>query len=184
MSEPGTRATPREGREGRYHGGSPMTAARPMDHEMLRRPIAVLGAALLGLVLAGCQSGPQSVPDGTYRLLSDASTTSPGAGDSLQISSNAVMLSSAGATTSAELGAATAQYTFCPPSGKGTARSLGSPLTINGTDYATPAVFGDCGQAKPTRVTIVDLDSYNDGATQLPFSRWAEFCDVSDPDCS
>lgn len=161
-----------------------MTSARPMAPSTLRRPITALGAALLALLLVGCQSGPQSVPDGTYRLLSDASTTGPGAGDSLEISSNAVTLTSGGATTSAELGAATDQYTFCPPSGKGTARSLGSRLTINGTDYATPAIFGDCGQAKPARVTIVDLDSYNDDATPLPFSSWAEFCDVSDPDCS
>ena len=25
---------------------------------------------------------------------------------------------------------------------------------------------------------------YTDGATQLPFTRWAEFCDTSDPDCA
>ena len=161
-----------------------MRANRAHSPVAARGLVAALSAGVLGLVLAGCQSGPQSVPDGTYRLFADASTTSPGAADGLTIASGTVTLTADGATSTAELGAASSEYLLCPPSGKGTARTLGSALTINGTDYTKPAIYGDCGQTKPVRVTIIDLDSYNDGATQLPFTRWAEFCDTSDPDCA
>lgn len=149
-----------------------------------RRALVILGAGLLGLLFVGCQSGPQTVPEGTYRLLADSSTTSPTTADSLAVSSSRVTLTATDATSTVLLGAATSEYTLCPPSGRGPARSLASPLTINGTSYARPALFGDCGQTKPARVTIIDLDSYNDGATKMPFNRWAEFCDTRDPDCS
>ncbi|MCB0913423.1 MAG: hypothetical protein KDB60_17595, partial [Propionibacteriaceae bacterium] len=110
-----------------------MTSMRPPSRGALRRLVAVLSAGVLGLALAGCQSGPQSVPDGTYRLFADASTTSPGAADGLTIASGTVTLTADGATSTAELGAASSEYLLCPPSGKGTARTLGSALTINGT---------------------------------------------------
>ena len=160
-----------------------MTSARPRFPGTLRRPVAIVGAAVLCLLLAGCQSGPQPVPEGTYRLLADASSTSPSSGESLVISADTATITIDDTEAGADLGAATDRYTLCPPSGMGTARSLGAPVTINGTDYTRPAVFGDCGQAKPLRVTIIDVDSFNDGGTPVPFTRWAEFCDTSDPDC-
>ncbi len=142
--------------------------------------IAGLAAALL---LTGCQSGPTSILVGNYRLLADATTSSPNTAAELAVTDTTVALTADGSTTSADLGAATSSYTLCAPSGKGTATELSAPLSINGTDFSHPAIYGDCGQTKPVRVTIIDLDSYNNDATKLPFARWAEFCNTTDPDC-
>jgi len=73
------------------------------------------------------------------------------------------------------------EYVLCPPDGKGSPRPLGTPVEVGGVQLASPALFGDCGQAKPVRVTLVDLDATTDGA--FPFQIWAEFCDTKDPDC-
>ena len=53
---------------------------------------------------------------------------------------------------------------------------------IGDLELAEPAIFGDCGEARPIRVTVVDLSAVGDG--QFPFQRWAEFCDIADADCS
>ncbi len=151
-----------------------------MTTRTLATAIAGVAAALF---LTGCQSAPQGVPAGSYRLLADATTTSPGSPAELTVTANAVTLAADGTTASADLGAATSSYTLCPPSGTGTARQLSASLTINGTYYTHPAIYGDCGQTKPVRVTIIDLDSYNNDTTKLPFDRWAEFCNTADPDC-
>ncbi len=147
-----------------------------------RRLTTIAGLAT-ALLLVGCQAGPQSVPAGSYRLLADATTTSPATPADLTITADAVTLTVDGTASNTNIGAATSDYLLCPPSGKGTARALSTPLTINGTEFTHPAIYGDCGQAKPTRVTIIDLDSHNDGATKPPFTRWAEFCNTTDPDC-
>jgi hypothetical protein len=48
---------------------------------------------------------------------------------------------------------------------------------------ASPAVVGDCGQTTPKRVTLVDLDSYDEAGGPFKYTRWVEFCDTTDPDC-
>jgi hypothetical protein len=34
----------------------------------------------------------------------------------------------------------------------------------------------------PVRVTLIDLDGLDDDLLP-PYTNWAEFCDVTDPDC-
>lgn len=58
---------------------------------------------------------------------------------------------------------------------------LDIPLSVGEVDLGSPAVYGDCGQTSPERVTLVDLESRAD--TLPPFSSWVEFCLGSEPDC-
>ncbi len=60
--------------------------------------------------------------------------------------------------------------------------SLDAPLSVDGVVFTRPALVGDCGQTTPVRVTLVDLDA-TDTSLRFPFTRWAEFCDLTDPDC-
>jgi hypothetical protein len=36
---------------------------------------------------------------------------------------------------------------------------------------------------KPTRVTVIDLDSFDKAGGPFGFTRWVEFCNITDPDC-
>ncbi len=73
------------------------------------------------------------------------------------------------------------QYVLCPPGGQGSPRPVDAAVQVDGLQMRQPALFGDCGQTSPSRVTLVDLASTTDGA--FPFAVWAEFCDSADPDC-
>ena len=93
------------------------------------------------------------------------------------------MISRGGAELArATLGAAgDTQYALCPLGGRGSPQPLDIPIEDGGLTLEQPALFGDCGQVRPTRVTVVDLASTTDQA--FPFATWAEFCDTTDPDC-
>ncbi len=77
----------------------------------------------------------------------------------------------------------TESFVVCPPDAKGTPDLLGASLTLGQATLQQPAVFGDCGQTQPERITVVDLASVNADAGPLPFTRWIEFCNTTDPDC-
>jgi hypothetical protein len=139
----------------------------------------------LVMVLAACSSlGPANVESGQYRLYATSASGEELPPDvSLVIEDAALTLSSGAEQRTYILGDPGAEYTVCPPSGQGAPQPLGGAVSIGDLDLADPAVFGDCGKAKPSRVTVVDLSSV-DEVNQFPFERWAEFCLIEDPDCS
>ncbi len=143
-------------------------------------PVALCGA------LAACgggDAGPAAVTDGTYSLMAvsaGGAPTSPR--PSLTIAGNTVQISTSTGPVQATSTPTSTTYTLCPPNGKGAPLALSTPVTVNGTLYVRPALFGDCGVTKPVRVTLIDLDSTT-STSALPFSRWAEFCYTTDPDC-
>jgi hypothetical protein len=151
-----------------------------------RRVGVGLGAVLL---LAGCSGGsdgdsqgPAAIADGSYQLLATSTSQEPDATVSLQITGDSVVLTQGSGTVEGNLGQpGTTEYVLCPPDGKGSPRPLGTPVDVGGVQLASPALFGDCGQTKPVRVTLVDLDATTEDA--FPFQNWAEFCDTKDPDC-
>ena len=150
----------------------------------------ILGIGLgVVLLLGGCSGasdgdpqGPAAVADGSYRLLATSTSQDPDTTVSLEITGDTVALTQGSGTVEGTLGQpGPTEYVLCPPDGKGSPRPLGEPVAVGGVQLASPALFGDCGQTKPTRVTLVDLDATTDDA--FPFRNWAEFCDISDPDC-
>lgn len=149
------------------------------------RPVVV--AACLGLALAGCGSsgstagGPAALTDGSYRILAASDGATPAA--TLDLTGVELTLTDAGATTRATIGGAAPEVVLCPPSGKGEPRRLDSSVTVGELRFEQPAIFGDCGQTKPLRVTLVDLKSSDGSQAPLPFARWVEFCASTDPDC-
>lgn len=143
--------------------------------------VGALTAALL--LLAGCQASPQAVAPGEYNLFATSEMTSPAADARLAVKDQVVTIESGSNTWESTLGAPSQSVVLCPPSGPGAPATLGAPLTLGDLQLTRPAIFGDCGQTKPIRVTVVDLDSYNNGETRFPFTRWAEFCKTTDPDC-
>jgi hypothetical protein len=149
---------------------------------------ARIAAALVvvGALLTGCgeSSGPALVADGTYRLYAAASTpTADQRGAAmLQIAGDEVELTDREFTATRVFNGVADEVLVCPPSGRGSPQLLGAPLAVDGVQFIRPALFGDCGLTTPVRGTLVDLDSV-DGTRQFPFARWAEFCDVTDPDC-
>jgi hypothetical protein len=144
-----------------------------------------LGGALV--LLAGCSSsgqsadGPQPVADGSYAFL--ASSAGGTGSATLEISGNQVTLAQDGSSTTGTMGAVATEAVLCPPSGKGQPVELDASLTVGELALAAPAIFGDCGGVTPKRVTVVDLDSYDEGAGPFSYTRWVEFCDTTDPDC-
>lgn len=146
-------------------------------------------AAALGLVvlLAGCSSdspagSPADVTDGSYTLFATSSSKAPDAAVSLTVAGDSVELTQGGDTVQATLGeAGDTKYTLCPPGGEGSPLPLDMPVEVGSVKLDQPALFGDCGQTKPVRVTLVDLAATNEQA--FPFATWIEFCDTTDPDC-
>jgi hypothetical protein len=151
------------------------------------------GAVWIGLgcvlVLAGCAGGtggdppgPAAITDGSYRLLATSAGQDPDATVSLTITGDTLVLTQGSDTTEDSLGQpGDTEYVLCPPGGTGSPRPLSAPIDVDGVHLARPALFGDCGQTTPVRVTLVDLDATTDQA--FPFATWAEFCDTGDPDC-
>ena len=124
---------------------------------------------------------PRSLTARTSSLATSASQE-PDATVSLQITGDSVVLTQGSATVEGTLGQPGAtEYVLCPPDGEGSPRPLDAPLDVGGVRLTSPALFGDCGQTKPVRVTLVDLDATTEAS--LPFQDWAEFCDTKDPDC-
>jgi hypothetical protein len=142
--------------------------------------VVALGACSTGST--GASQGPAEVPDGSFRLLATSSDQEPDPAATLQIAGDTVVLTQGSDTDTGALGQAVeGDYVLCPPGGRGSPRPLDTPVEIGGVRLTSPAVFGDCGQTKPVRVTLVDLAATSD--TAFPFNRWAEFCDTKDPDC-
>lgn len=150
------------------------------------RSIALAGAALV--VLGGCGSsgqsaaGPAAVGDGSYAFL--ASSAGGAASATLDIAGQELTLTEAGASTSGTIGEAAPEAVLCPPAGKGQPLRVDAALSVGAVTLAAPAIFGDCGQVTPKRVTLVDLDSLDEAVGPLAYTRWVEFCDTSDPDCT
>jgi hypothetical protein len=167
-------------------GTTPTLRGRLGGRESARALGIVLGCALL---LGGCSGGsdgasqgPAAVADGSYRLLATSASQERDATVSLQISGDSVVLTQGSDAVDGTLGQpGSAEYVLCPPDGKGSPRPLGAPVEVRGVALASPALFGDCGQTKPVRVTLVDLDATTEQA--FPFQNWVEFCDTKDPDC-
>ena len=142
------------------------------------------------LALAGCggsdsstSGGPAAISDGAYAYL--ASSAGGGAqAATLTIDGDSLSLTGDAAPVTATIGEPAAEAVLCPPSGKGQPSTLGTPLTVGSVALASPAIFGDCGQTTPKRVTLVDLDSYDEAAGPFKYTRWVEFCDTTDPDCA
>ena len=145
--------------------------------------------ACTALAIAGCggsddssSGGPGDVSDGAYAFLassaggSEPATTLTVAGDTLTLTVDA-------GPVTATIGEPAAEAVLCPPSGKGQPATLGTPLTLGSIALASPGIFGDCGQTTPKRVTLVDLDSYDEAAGPFKYTRWVEFCDTTESDC-
>jgi hypothetical protein len=147
---------------------------------------ARLTAAVVLLLAAGCADdvSPAQVQDGSYRLFATSESTSVDAAGAseLLIDADTVSLTDGANTSTVVLGEPTDERVVCPPSGEGSPLSMDVPLSVDGVTFTRPALFGDCGQTTPVRVTLVDLES-TDTSLRFPFTRWAEFCDVTDPDC-
>ena len=143
---------------------------------------AVLSAT--AIPLTGCSGDPAAIANGTYRAMAASGelTTTPDA--TLTVDGGQFIFSTAGGVdiaTTATPG--TEQFVVCPPDATGKPDLLGPTVTVGGVAFAEPAVFGDCGQTKPERITVVDLASARVDGGPFPFTRWIEFCDTSDPDC-
>ena len=139
--------------------------------------------------LAGCggsdgssSGGPAEVSDGAYAYLaSSAGGSAPAA--TLTIAGDTLTLTGDAGPVTATIGEPAAEAVLCPPSGKGQPAKVGTALTVGSVALASPAIFGDCGQTTPKRVTLVDLDSYDEAGGPSKYTRWVEFCDTTDPDC-
>lgn len=140
--------------------------------------VALVAAAALG----GCQdSSPAPHGDGDHRLY--ATSSGGGVPDaSLAIEGPDVTLAQGTSIAEYTIGSPAEAVTLCPPNGTGSPIRLdGGPMTIGDLEIQSPALFGDCGHTRPVRVTVVDLESFDE--FEFPFARWAEFCDITDPDC-
>jgi hypothetical protein len=138
-------------------------------------------AAVAVVILAGCgSSSPAAVVDGTYEEFAASDGASSEA--SLTISGSSFVLATEAALVEASLAESGPSFVVCPPDGEGEVRLMSKPFTIGGIDFSAPGVFGDCGETRPVRVTVVDVDSADPGLA-FPFTEWVELCDMTDPDC-
>jgi hypothetical protein len=172
--------------DGMGSAGTRSSRGRFAGRRRIRRIGIGLGCALL---LGGCSGGSDgdsqgaaTVADGAYRLLATSASQEPDATVSLQITGDALVLTQGSDTVEGTLGQPVGtEYMLCPPDGRGSPRPLDTPVEVGGVALANPALFGDCGQTRPVRVTLVDLSATTDQT--FPFRNWAEFCDTRDPDC-
>lgn len=152
---------------------------------MRRSAIAVGGLPVTALLLlSACSSGPAAVADGTYRAMAASGELVAAPDVTLTVADAQFTFTTAGSAdivTTATPGAE--QVVACPPDTTATPDLLGASLTLGNATLAQPAVFGDCGQTTPARITIVDLASAGPDSAPFPFTRWIEFCDTTDPDC-
>ena len=143
----------------------------------------VPGAVATAMLLAGCSSGPVDVADGYYAAYASSERWSAPIDVSLALEGDTATFSAGSEKESLTLGEPGDDFTLCPPGGKGRPRAFDGPLTIGPLELVEPAIFGDCGDARPKRVTIVDLAAINDSGGPFPFDTWVEFCDLRDADC-
>lgn len=138
------------------------------------------------LVLASCggdtPSGPDLPADGSYSAYA-SSQTGALPDSTLEITRNEVVILEERGSVQVARSDGETSYLLCPPSGRGTPEPLDQSVTVGGETFTSPALFGDCGVTSPRRVTLIDLDSFDGGETAFPFTRWIEFCDVTDSDC-
>lgn len=149
----------------------------------------------LALLLGGCAAEPEPVADGVYRLYatSPASASTSAAGSEILIRGDEPVLSGRpGAATTTTLSSGTERYVLCPPRGTGIPLILSVSVAVGPLTLSRPALFGDCGQTSPRRVTLVDLDALDgtvaggaspNSARGFAFTVWAEFCAIEDSDC-
>lgn len=150
----------------------------------IRSKVAAAGAAALVIVLGGCSSGGPAAPsDGLYAFLS-SSEGRTAQDTTLSIKGDKITLTQEAGTTTALIGDPAPAAVLCPPYGQGQPLQIGAPLTIGSIALSAPAVFGNCGEVKPVRVTLIDLESYDENGGPFGFTRWVEFCDTMDPDCA
>jgi hypothetical protein len=134
-------------------------------------------------LLAGCQAGPASIRDGSYRLYATSESTQvDSAAATLEITGPDVVLVQDDVEWHTSLGEPAQRRVVCPPGGRGTPVAIEGTARVGNLTFTSPALIGDCRRSSPARVTLVDLDSVDTGM-RFPFTRWAEFCDVADPDC-
>ncbi|MBI1349655.1 MAG: hypothetical protein GC156_00885 [Actinomycetales bacterium] len=149
---------------------------------MRRRTVALAAAAPMLLLLAGCQSGPADIADGQYRAYATSGTTDPQA--SLVVNGDQLVVTTATGDETVTIGDPGDSYTLCPPDGSGRPRLLRGVMTIGDVVLQQPAIFGDCETTAPSRLTIVDLASFDASLGPFSFGEWVEFCDTRDPSCS
>ena len=142
---------------------------------------ALTASALTGaLLLAGCGAdGPTDPEDGDYRFLAASTPEVPYA--TVTVADGGLVLSTDGGDTRSAIGEPAEESELCPGGGTGSPLRLEGPIDLGTLRLASPAVYGDCGDTTPVRITVVDLDSAGDG--RPPYTRWVEFCLGSDPDC-
>lgn len=147
---------------------------------LIRAAAATAGA----LLLAGCSSGPADVTSGEYRAFAASAEVGATPDVALTVVDGSYTFTpSTGPAAQSTTRPGTTEYVLCPPDGMGTPILLGAALTLGGSTLQQPAVFGDCGQATPKRITVVDLVSASTQVAPMPFTRWIEFCATTDPDC-
>jgi len=146
---------------------------------------ALLTAALsvAALALTACQSGPAAIDSGDYRAFAASAEVGDVPPVTLAIDGSTLTFGENDVLTTAQMGDSADEYLVCPPSGKGAPTTLGPSLSLGPTTFDSPAIVGDCGNAAPARITIVDLSSLNEEQGPFPFTRLIEFCDTTDPDC-
>lgn len=145
-------------------------------------PKPVVALIALGLFVTSCGGGGAAeIATGSYRAFAVAEGAVPDL--ALAIDGAALTFTGAGDTTEATLGDPAGTYPVCGTDREDEVIGLDTPVTVGDAEYTNPGIFGDCGLTAPVRVTLVDLDSFEDGSGVVPFARWVELCDLSDPDC-
>lgn len=143
--------------------------------------LKVLLVAVAMAAVAACgSSSPEDVVDGNYESYATSDGNAPQA--NLTIIEDSVVLATGSETVETVITDSGEVFVVCPPDGDAQVRSIAESFTIGDIEFSSPGIFGDCGETKPVRVTIVDLDDV-DPDTAFPFSDWVEFCDTDDPDC-
>jgi hypothetical protein len=146
------------------------------------RPLAPLAAVLVLLASACGGNSTAEIPDGSYRAFSVTEGEVPEI--SLSIDGDSLTFTAAGGEeVETTLAAQGDVHPVCGTDREDEVFAVGTSLSFVGAEYTRPGLFGDCGITAPVRVTLVDLDSYDDALGVVPFARWVELCATSDPDC-
>ena len=146
------------------------------------RVAALLVAVPMALLLAACQGGPVDVADGQYRAYAWSGTTDPQA--SIVVDGDQMVVTTGAGDETLTIGDPGNSYVLCPPDTSGRPLLLRGVLTVGDLTLQQPAVFGDCGVTSPSRITLIDMTSYDPSQGPFPFTEWVEFCDIRDADCS
>ncbi len=140
--------------------------------------LATVATLALTAITACGPARPAPLADGRYRLM--ATSSGPVADLTLTLSGSSLLVS--GDSTARHLTGEQRTATVCPGADGGDVFVIDRAVALGDLDLRTPGLFGDCGVTRPRRVTLVDLSSARPGEAP-PYAVWAEFCDVTDPDC-